>query len=71
MGAVEFVSDLESKTPDPGAATRVLARCHEEGVIALKAGTFDNVVRILPPLVIADDLLVEGLEIMEKAIRSL
>ncbi len=40
-------------------------------MIALKAGTFDNVVRILPPLVIADDLLVEGLEIMEKAIRSL
>ena len=49
----------------------VLARCHEEGVIALKAGTYDNVVRILPPLVIGDDLLDEGLEIMEKAIRSL
>ncbi|MGO9198622.1 MAG: 4-aminobutyrate--2-oxoglutarate transaminase [Acidimicrobiales bacterium] len=71
MGAVEFVSDRGAKTPDPSAATRVLARCHEEGVIALKAGTYDNVVRILPPLVIGDELLVEGLEIMEKAIRSL
>jgi 4-aminobutyrate aminotransferase/(S)-3-amino-2-methylpropionate transaminase len=71
MAAVEFVADRESKTPDPDAASRVLAACHAEGVVALKAGTFDNVVRILPPLVIGDDLLNEGLEIFEKAVRSL
>ncbi len=71
MAAVEFVSDRGRKTPDPAAASRVLARCHEEGVIALKAGTFDNVVRILPPLVIGEDLLLEGLEVIEKAIRAL
>lgn len=71
MAAVEFVSDRRAKTPDPQAASRVLARCHEEGVIALKAGTFDNVVRILPPLVISEELLAEGLEVMEKAIRAL
>jgi 4-aminobutyrate aminotransferase/(S)-3-amino-2-methylpropionate transaminase len=71
MAAVEFVSDRGAKTPDAAAAGRVLARCHEEGVITLRAGTFDNVVRILPPLVIGEDLLVEGLEVMEKAIRSL
>ncbi len=71
MAAVEFVSDRAAKTPDGAAAGRVLARCHEEGVIALRAGTFDNVVRILPPLVIGEDLLVEGLEVLEKAIRAL
>ncbi len=70
MAAVEFVSDRGRKTPDPAAASRVLARCHEEGVIALKAGTFDNVVRILPPLVIGEDLLLEGLDVIEKAIRA-
>jgi 4-aminobutyrate aminotransferase/(S)-3-amino-2-methylpropionate transaminase len=37
----------------------------------LQAGTFDNIVRILPPLVISEDLLVEGLEVLEKALRSL
>ncbi len=71
MAAVEFVSDKARKTPDPKAASRVLASCHEQGVIALRAGTFDNVVRILPPLVIGEELLVDGLEIMEKAIRAL
>lgn len=70
MAAIEFVSDQKAKTPDAEAASRVLARCHAEGVIALKAGTFDNVVRILPPLVIGEDLLVEGLEVLEKAIRA-
>jgi 4-aminobutyrate aminotransferase / (S)-3-amino-2-methylpropionate transaminase / 5-aminovalerate transaminase len=71
MAAVELVCDAASKTPDPVAASKVLARCHAEGVIALRAGTFDNVVRILPPLVIGDELLNEGLEIFEKALRSL
>lgn len=71
MAAVELVSDRELKTPDAAAATKVLARCHAEGVILLKAGTFDNVVRILPPLVIGEDLLSEGLDVMEKALRGL
>ena len=71
MAAVELVSDRARKTPDPAAVTKVLARCHSEGVIMLKAGTFDNVVRILPPLVIGEDLLSEGVEILEKALRSL
>jgi 4-aminobutyrate aminotransferase/(S)-3-amino-2-methylpropionate transaminase len=71
MAAVELVSDRARKTPDPSAASKVLARCHAEGVIMLKAGTYDNVVRILPPLVIGEDLLNEGLEVFEKALRSL
>jgi 4-aminobutyrate aminotransferase/(S)-3-amino-2-methylpropionate transaminase len=71
MAAVELVSDRARKTPDSAAAGKVLARCHAEGVIMLKAGTFDNIVRILPPLVISEELLNEGLEIFEKALRSL
>lgn len=71
MAAVELVSDREHKTPDPAATSKLLARCHSEGVIVLKAGTFDNVVRLLPPLVIGEDLLNEGLEVFEKALRSL
>jgi len=71
MAAVELVSDRVRKTPDPAAVNKVLARCHSEGVIILKSGTFDNVVRILPPLVIGEDLLHEGIEVLEKALRSL
>ena len=71
MAAVELVSDRAAKTPDSAATSKVLAACHSEGVIMLSAGTFDNVVRILPPLVISDDLLSDGLSVLDKALRSL
>lgn len=71
MAAIELVSDRRAKTPDPAATSKVLAACHAEGVIVLKAGTYDNVVRILPPLVISDELLVDGLSVIEKALRAL
>ena len=40
-------------------------------MIVLKAGTYDNVVRLLPPLSIDEGLLSEGLDIVEKALTSL
>jgi len=36
----------------------------------LTAGTYGNVLRFLPPLVISDELLNEGLDVLEKAIVS-
>jgi 4-aminobutyrate aminotransferase/(S)-3-amino-2-methylpropionate transaminase len=71
MAALELVSDKASKTPDVAAVTEVLAECHSEGLVLLRAGTYDNVVRILPPLVIGDDLLVEGAEILAGALSTL
>jgi 4-aminobutyrate aminotransferase/(S)-3-amino-2-methylpropionate transaminase len=71
MAALEFVSDRTTKEPDLTATSRVLSACHSEGVILLKAGTYDNVVRIVPPLVISDDLLNDGLSVLEKAVRAL
>ncbi len=71
MAAIEFVSDKRTKEPDVTATSKVLAACHSEGVILLRAGTYDNVVRIVPPLVMSDDLLAEGLSVLEKAVRAL
>jgi 4-aminobutyrate aminotransferase/(S)-3-amino-2-methylpropionate transaminase len=71
MAALEFVTDPHTKQPDPVAVSRVLSACHAEGIILLKAGTYDNSVRLLPPLVISDDLLHDGLSVLEKAIRAL
>jgi len=71
MAALEFVTDPQTKEPDPAATSRVLAACHSEGVILLKAGTYDNVVRILPPLVISDYLLNDALTVVEKVVRAL
>ena len=60
-----------TREPDPATASRVLRACHEAGLLLLKAGTYDNVVRILPPLVISDDLLDDGLSVLEKALADL
>jgi 4-aminobutyrate aminotransferase / (S)-3-amino-2-methylpropionate transaminase / 5-aminovalerate transaminase len=68
MVAIELVSDRETKAPAKEAAARVIAQCFRQGVIVLKAGTFDNVVRLLPPLTIDEGLLDEGLGILEKSL---
>jgi 4-aminobutyrate aminotransferase/(S)-3-amino-2-methylpropionate transaminase len=71
MVAMELVADDGSKTPAADAAARVVAASYEQGLIVLKAGTHDNVVRLLPPLSISDELVDEGLGILEKALFSL
>jgi 4-aminobutyrate aminotransferase/(S)-3-amino-2-methylpropionate transaminase len=69
MLAVELV-EPGSKTPNPELTAAVAKACHAEGLIALTAGTFGNVLRFLPPLVIGDDLLDEGLGILEGAFAA-
>jgi 4-aminobutyrate aminotransferase/(S)-3-amino-2-methylpropionate transaminase len=70
MVAMELVEDRTTKLPAKSAATRIIEECYGQGLIALKAGTHDNVVRLLPPLTISEDLLEEGLGILEKAVAS-
>ena len=67
MLAIELVSDLGKKTPDADLATRVNHACHAQGLVTLTCGTFGNVFRFLPPLSISDELLTEGLDILEDA----
>jgi len=57
--------------PDPAATAAVAAFCHAHGLVVLTCGTFGNVLRLLPPLVIGEDLLEEGLDILEDAFASL
>jgi 4-aminobutyrate aminotransferase/(S)-3-amino-2-methylpropionate transaminase len=51
--------------PNPALTAALAAACHREGLIALTAGTFGNVLRFLPPLVIGGELLHEGLDILD------
>lgn len=69
MMAIELVrpGTLE---PAPELAKAVAARCHSLGVILLVCGTYGNVIRLLPPLVIGEELLGEGLDILADALRS-
>jgi len=57
--------------PAPATAAAVAAACHKQGLIVLTCGTFGNVLRFLPPLVIGEDLLEEGLDIIENAFAGL
>jgi len=67
MLAIELVGDLETKTPDAALATAVNKACHARGLVTLTCGTYGNVFRFLPPLSIGDDLLREGLDVLEES----
>jgi 4-aminobutyrate aminotransferase/(S)-3-amino-2-methylpropionate transaminase len=54
--------------PDPEATAAIARACHAAGVVVLTCGTFGNVIRLLPPLVIGDDLLTEGLGVLSDAV---
>ncbi|GLW57900.1 4-aminobutyrate--2-oxoglutarate transaminase [Kitasatospora phosalacinea] len=66
MIAVELVKP-GGKEPDPEVTAAIAKACHAEGLVVLTAGTYGNVLRFLPPLVIPEHLLVEGLDILESA----
>jgi 4-aminobutyrate aminotransferase/(S)-3-amino-2-methylpropionate transaminase len=66
MIAVELVRP-GTKEPDAALASAVAKACHEQGLVVLTCGTYGNVLRFLPPLVIGEDLLEEGLGVIEEA----
>ncbi len=70
MIAIELVrpGTLE---PDPAVTAQVARACHSAGLLVLTCGTFGNVLRFLPPLVISEGLLEEGLSILEDAFEVL
>jgi 4-aminobutyrate aminotransferase / (S)-3-amino-2-methylpropionate transaminase / 5-aminovalerate transaminase len=70
MQAVELVSDRDAKTPDPAVTAALTAACHRNGLLTLTCGTFGNVLRFLPPLVISEELLDEGLSVFESALAE-
>jgi 4-aminobutyrate aminotransferase/(S)-3-amino-2-methylpropionate transaminase len=69
MMAIELVNP-GTLEPAPQLAKAVAAQCHAQGVVLLVCGTFGNVIRLLPPLVIGEELLAEGLDILAGALRS-
>jgi 4-aminobutyrate aminotransferase / (S)-3-amino-2-methylpropionate transaminase / 5-aminovalerate transaminase len=70
MLAIELVrpGTLE---PDSAAAAKVAKTCHAKGMITLTCGTYGNVLRFLPPLVISQALLDEGISVLEDAFARL
>jgi 4-aminobutyrate aminotransferase/(S)-3-amino-2-methylpropionate transaminase len=67
MMAMEIVRP-GTREPDAEATRRILGTCHAQGVVTLSCGTYGNVVRLLPPLIIEEDLLAEGLAVLQTAV---
>jgi 4-aminobutyrate aminotransferase / (S)-3-amino-2-methylpropionate transaminase / 5-aminovalerate transaminase len=70
MLAVELVRPGTIE-PDAAVAAKVAKTCHAAGMIVLTCGTYGNVLRFLPPLVIGQTLLEEGIGILEDAFAGL
>jgi 4-aminobutyrate aminotransferase/(S)-3-amino-2-methylpropionate transaminase len=66
MMAAEIVT-ADGRTPDPARTSAISAYCHSQGVVTLTAGTYGNVLRFLPPLVISDALLTEAFDVVAAA----
>jgi 4-aminobutyrate aminotransferase len=67
MVGVEFVDDHER--PDPATAKAVQRACLEERLLLLTCGTFENVVRWIPPLVVTGEQIDAALAAFERAMR--
>ena len=59
-----------TKTPNAAAAKSIVNYCNQQGVIVLACGTFGNVIRLLPALVITDEQLADGLSVLGAAVRA-
>ena len=70
MAAVEFVKDRETKEPWKEFLDAVLLECLKRGVLVWKAGYYFNVLRLLPPLVITEELVNKAITILGEAIGS-
>ena len=70
MVAIELL-DPDTHTPRADLVAAIAAEAAQRGVLVLTAGTYGNVLRFLPPLTISDELLIEGLDVLELILRDL
>jgi 4-aminobutyrate aminotransferase/(S)-3-amino-2-methylpropionate transaminase len=70
MVGMELVVDPTSRAPDKALTGRLLAAALRRGLILLSSGTYGNVVRVLAPLTIEDQVLDEGLDVMGSALEE-
>ncbi len=69
MLAVEFVD--QQGEPNPAAVAKVIAACLEEQVLLINCGTYDQAIRVIPPLVINRQQAREFLDIFERAVAAI
>lgn len=70
MRALELVKSRGTREPAADQTRQIAKYCYEHGVITITAGTYGNVIRLLMPLVISNEQIDEGLDVVEAALAS-
>jgi 4-aminobutyrate aminotransferase / (S)-3-amino-2-methylpropionate transaminase / 5-aminovalerate transaminase len=70
MQAIELVQSQETREPGAQETKQITQYCYEHGLITISAGSYGNVIRLLMPLVITDEQLEEGLNVLEGALKT-
>lgn len=70
MQAIELVEDRATHAPATARTQAIVAAARERGLLLLYTGTYGNVIRFLMPLTISDEVLDEGLEVLERALEA-
>jgi len=70
MIGMELVRDRETRVPAKEETTEIVRLACTEGLILIPAGTHGNVIRLLPPLMISDEELDEGLSVLDRCIEA-
>jgi 4-aminobutyrate aminotransferase/(S)-3-amino-2-methylpropionate transaminase len=70
MQAIEFI-EPGTKNPNQAVTDALVKHCHQNGVVVLNAGTYNNVIRFLPPLAITNELLNDALDVLEAGLTNL
>ena len=68
MCAIELVRNRETREPADTETKELSHYCYENGLITITAGTRNNIMRILVPLVISDEQLDEAMDVLESGI---
>ena len=71
MMAMEFVKNGDPLQPDADTCTALMNACAKRDLVVITAGTEKNIIRVLSPLVISDELLNKGLDIMEEELDKI
>ena len=71
MLAIALVKDGDPWAPEVELTGKLITSCAERGLILLSAGTYKNIIRVLSPLIISDELLHRGLDIIDEELTRL
>jgi 4-aminobutyrate aminotransferase / (S)-3-amino-2-methylpropionate transaminase / 5-aminovalerate transaminase len=69
MQAIELVKSAGTKEPAADETKQITQYCYEHGLITITAGSYSNVIRVLVPLVVTDEQMNEGLDVLESALK--